>query len=200
MAGPARLGLRALSLEQLSEFFVWLRRPHQARRAGVYVLPGTPPAACRCRAGAAGTPPPSGARRRPAPVSVGSLGGPDVDVVLVGQAVFGAGRRQGHRGSNPALLVEKQRLYRSYKVLPRTFARVAVPLSDPIARHFAAMNQPPPGTPPREASTPNATTAAAKIALVGTIMAAIIGATATITAALVSRNNPTPMPPRPPPV
>lgn len=76
---------------------------------------------------------------------------------------------------------------------------MAVPLSDPIARHFAAMNQPPPGTPPREASTPDATTTAAKIALVGTIMAAIIGATATITAALVSRDNPTPtpMPPAP---
>ena len=35
---------RALSLEQLSEFFVWLRRPWQVRRAGVYMLPGTPPA------------------------------------------------------------------------------------------------------------------------------------------------------------
>jgi integrase/recombinase XerD len=31
-----------LSLEQLAEFFGWLRRPKETRRPGVFVLPGTP--------------------------------------------------------------------------------------------------------------------------------------------------------------
>lgn len=35
---------RSLTVEQLAEFFGWLRRPRQARRPGVFVLPGTPSA------------------------------------------------------------------------------------------------------------------------------------------------------------
>ena len=34
----------ALNLEQLAEFFAWLRRPKLARQPGVFVLPGTPSA------------------------------------------------------------------------------------------------------------------------------------------------------------
>jgi integrase/recombinase XerD len=33
---------RGLSLEDLAEFFIWLRRPPQARKPNVYVLPGLP--------------------------------------------------------------------------------------------------------------------------------------------------------------
>lgn len=35
---------RELSLEQLAEFFGWLRRPKETRRSGVFVLPGAPAA------------------------------------------------------------------------------------------------------------------------------------------------------------
>lgn len=35
---------RALSLEQLTEFFAWVARPAAARTAGVFMLPGTPSA------------------------------------------------------------------------------------------------------------------------------------------------------------
>jgi hypothetical protein len=49
------------------------------------------------------------------------------------------------------------------------------------------MNQP--HTPPREVTTPEATITGAKLALAGTIVAAIIGATATITVALVQQKN-----------
>ena len=53
----------------------------------------------------------------------------------------------------------------------------------------------------RDVTAPQATITGAKIALVGTIMTALIGATATITVALVQQNNrvPTPAPPGPVP-
>jgi integrase/recombinase XerD len=35
---------RELNLEQLAEFFTWLRRPRPTRRPDVFVLPGTPSA------------------------------------------------------------------------------------------------------------------------------------------------------------
>jgi len=37
-------GFRELSLEELAEFFAWLRRPKAARAAGVFMLPGAPAA------------------------------------------------------------------------------------------------------------------------------------------------------------
>lgn len=57
-----------------------------------------------------------------------------------------------------------------------------------------------PNIPSRDVTTPQATITGAKIALVGTIMAAVIAAAATITAALVQRNNSVPTPPAPSPV
>jgi hypothetical protein len=57
----------------------------------------------------------------------------------------------------------------------------------------------PSDNPTREVTNPQATITGAKIALVGTIITAIIGATATITVALVQRNNPVPPPTTPAP-
>jgi integrase/recombinase XerD len=42
--GLRGLDYRAVSLEQVGEFFGWLRRPRPARRPGVFALPSAPPA------------------------------------------------------------------------------------------------------------------------------------------------------------
>jgi integrase/recombinase XerD len=42
--GLRGLDYRAVSLEQVGEFFGWLRRPKPARRPGVFALPSAPPA------------------------------------------------------------------------------------------------------------------------------------------------------------